>query len=351
MIAMTRQLILALSALLLVPGSSLAQAPDSAAEKRPLQIEDYARWRSVSGSAISPDGEWVAWSYGRIRGDDTLTVRAVTGSDTRSVPFGTGPLFSDDGRWVAYAIGHSFRESEASDGDLPNSAGLMELATGETWSWADADDFGFAPGSSHFWVKKTASDDDAEHAGTDLLLRTLSSGAVELLGSVDELDFDDDGRWLAWTVDAGDHAGNGLYVMDLESGVRQPLDQAETRYSRLTWAGETDAVAVLRGSTPDDMEERENTLVAVTELGSSSPRVTAFQASDGLPEGWVLSENAGLDWNDAGTIVFAGARAQSATPEEPLEVLRTVHSFDPCLACAIHTLDVEGNEIARVKAL
>ena len=40
-----------------------------------------------------------------------------------------------------------------------------------------------------------------------------------------------------------------------------------------------------------------------------------------------------------------------ADPERPLEVLRTIHSFDPCLACAIHTLDPEGNEIARVKAL
>jgi hydrogenase large subunit len=40
-----------------------------------------------------------------------------------------------------------------------------------------------------------------------------------------------------------------------------------------------------------------------------------------------------------------------ADPEKPLEVLRTVHSFDPCLACAIHTLDPEGREIARVKAL
>jgi hydrogenase large subunit len=40
-----------------------------------------------------------------------------------------------------------------------------------------------------------------------------------------------------------------------------------------------------------------------------------------------------------------------ADPERPLEVLRTVHSFDPCLACAIHTLDPEGREIARVQAL
>ena len=40
-----------------------------------------------------------------------------------------------------------------------------------------------------------------------------------------------------------------------------------------------------------------------------------------------------------------------ADPERPLEVLRTIHSFDPCLACAIHTFDPEGNETATVKVL
>ena len=40
-----------------------------------------------------------------------------------------------------------------------------------------------------------------------------------------------------------------------------------------------------------------------------------------------------------------------ADPAKPLEALRTIHSFDPCLACAVHTLDVEGREIAAVTAL
>ena len=37
-----------------------------------------------------------------------------------------------------------------------------------------------------------------------------------------------------------------------------------------------------------------------------------------------------------------------ADPEKPLEILRTVHSFDPCLACASHVLDMNGEEITRV---
>ncbi|MES9874695.1 MAG: nickel-dependent hydrogenase large subunit [Candidatus Sedimenticola sp. 6PFRAG7] len=40
-----------------------------------------------------------------------------------------------------------------------------------------------------------------------------------------------------------------------------------------------------------------------------------------------------------------------ADPEKPLEVLRTVHSFDPCIACAIHMVDTEQQEIVKVKAL
>jgi hydrogenase large subunit len=40
-----------------------------------------------------------------------------------------------------------------------------------------------------------------------------------------------------------------------------------------------------------------------------------------------------------------------ARPEEPLEVLRTIHSFDPCMACACHTFDPSGQEIAKVKVL
>ncbi|MBF0355199.1 MAG: nickel-dependent hydrogenase large subunit [Alphaproteobacteria bacterium] len=40
-----------------------------------------------------------------------------------------------------------------------------------------------------------------------------------------------------------------------------------------------------------------------------------------------------------------------ADPERPLEVLRTVHSFDPCLACAVHLVDREKRKIVQVKAL
>lgn len=37
-----------------------------------------------------------------------------------------------------------------------------------------------------------------------------------------------------------------------------------------------------------------------------------------------------------------------ADPTQPLEILRTVHSFDPCMACAAHVLDKDGTPIVEV---
>ncbi len=38
-----------------------------------------------------------------------------------------------------------------------------------------------------------------------------------------------------------------------------------------------------------------------------------------------------------------------ADPTKPVEILRTIHSFDPCLACGVHVLDARKREIARVR--
>jgi Ni,Fe-hydrogenase I large subunit len=37
-----------------------------------------------------------------------------------------------------------------------------------------------------------------------------------------------------------------------------------------------------------------------------------------------------------------------ADPEQPIEILRTIHSFDPCMACGVHVVDPKGRELARV---
>ena len=35
--------------------------------------------------------------------------------------------------------------------------------------------------------------------------------------------------------------------------------------------------------------------------------------------------------------------------QQPIEILRTIHSFDPCIACAVHLTDADGEELVNVK--
>ena len=40
-----------------------------------------------------------------------------------------------------------------------------------------------------------------------------------------------------------------------------------------------------------------------------------------------------------------------AVPAQPLEILRTIHSFDPCIACAVHLTDPRGEELLRLRVV
>jgi hydrogenase large subunit len=46
-------------------------------------------------------------------------------------------------------------------------------------------------------------------------------------------------------------------------------------------------------------------------------------------------------------VALAGHALHDA--EQPIEILRTIHSFDPCIACAVHLLDPDGEELLRVQ--
>ena len=50
-----------------------------------------------------------------------------------------------------------------------------------------------------------------------------------------------------------------------------------------------------------------------------------------------------------GAFEAALMNTKMAKPEWPVEILRTIHSFDPCLACATHVISPEGEELVSVK--
>ena len=99
----------------------------------------------------------------------------------------------------------------------------------------------------------------------------------------------------------------------------------------------------------------------------ASARGAGFmEAPRGALGHWIVIEDGRIDnyqavvpstWNagprdaagQAGAYEAALAGHVLHDPDRPIEILRTIHSFDPCIACAVHVLDPDGGERMTVR--
>lgn len=290
-------------------------------EKRPLPIEDYARWRSITSAGISADGNWITYAFRRIKSDDTLYVKNRETGREHMIPSGSSARISDDSRWVAYTISLPYKEAEKLRKEkkpVPKKVGLLNLESGEKWTWNNASSFAFSKGSGHLAVRKAKSDREAKHDGTDLILRNLKEGYEELIGSVATYAFNKPGSLLVYTVDAADKDGNGIYLIDLRTGARRTLDNGKVRYARPTWSEKGEAVAVLKGDEKEGFRHRVNALLAFTGLDEGEPARAVYdpESAGDFPENMVISEKGSLVWSADLTRVFVGIKEQEEKPEE-----------------------------------
>jgi len=122
---------------------------------------------------------------------------------------------------------------------------------------------------------------------------------------------------LAYTVDAADRLGNGIYLLDPETGETHALNTAAADFEQLAWSGEGTNLAVLRGDKVKDMKQKENVLLAWSALGAANAKPFVFEPSKdaSFPKTMVLSEFTAPRWSKDGSRVFIGIKEQE--PEIP----------------------------------
>jgi hydrogenase large subunit len=99
---------------------------------------------------------------------------------------------------------------------------------------------------------------------------------------------------------------------------------------------------------------------------SSAKGVGLTEAPRGALAHWIVIKNGRIDnyqavvpstWNagprdaqgQSGPYEAALKGHHLYDPMQPIEILRTIHSFDPCIACAVHVTDPQGDELVKVK--
>ncbi len=293
-------------------------------EKRPIPIEEYGRYRSISSVAISDDGQWISYAYTRREADDSLYVSNPDTGKEYLLPLASGARFSEDSAWLAYSLTVPWKEAEKLEEQkkpVPKKVELLNLETGEKTTWENGASFAFNETSTHFVVRKPKHDPKAKHGGTDLVLVFLNEDYEELIGGVSAYAFNKPGTVLTWTVDTADKDGNGLYAIFLDGGRRQVLDNDRLAYARMTWDEDGTAVAVLKGDEKKGFEEKENVLLAFTGFDDGSPIRHEFDPADAddFIGGMVVSEKGTISWNADATRVFFGIKEQKAKESEEPE--------------------------------
>ncbi len=68
-----------------------------------------------------------------------------------------------------------------------------------------------------------------------------------------------------------------------------------------------------------------------------------------VPSTWNLGPRCAQ--NKPGPLEEALMNTPVADPKRPVEILRTIHSFDPCIACGVHVIDPKTNEVYKFKVV
>lgn len=68
-----------------------------------------------------------------------------------------------------------------------------------------------------------------------------------------------------------------------------------------------------------------------------------------VPSTWNLGPR--CSGNKLGPVEEALVGTPVADPKRPVEILRTIHSFDPCIACGVHVIDPKTNEVYDFKVV
>ncbi|HSK08787.1 MAG TPA: prolyl oligopeptidase family serine peptidase [Vicinamibacterales bacterium] len=324
-------------AILLIVCSLVSVAPalragQAGPVRSPLGMADILAWKNIGAAIVSDDGRWLAYRLSPVEGDGEVVLRETRGDKewrfgAGEVTGGAGELvFSEDSRWLAFSVAPTRKEAaqlKKQRKPLQNKVSLVDVSTGKANEFPKIKRVAFSGERAgwvalHRYAAESQVPEKDRPKGSDLILRDLASGSELNIGNVADFAFDKAGRWLAWTIDAVDQAGNGLAVRDLASGQVLPLDSAKASFERPTWTEKGDALAAVRGVEDKAYVDKLYSLVAFNGFGAGAPAKAVYDpaADKEFPAGMTISADRAPAWMDDHSGVLIGIRPAKKKADE-----------------------------------
>src|SRR5262245_7229067 len=252
-----RKLVAALAIVLFV-------APIGAQQKKPITHDVYDGWRSIQGTKISRDGQWVAYALVPQDGDGELVVRNLkTNAEIRAAR-GRNATITPDGKFVVFeqsapkADVDKARKAKKRPDEMPKSGvGVVDLGSGKVTTLAEhVKSFRLPEDPVKFVAYLAAPETPARgrgqedgrerqegregeegkapakrhEPGTDLVIHDLAGSTDARVAEVMEYAVAKDGSAITYSVSSKTPASDGAFVRKIADGSTRTLLTGQGNY-------------------------------------------------------------------------------------------------------------------------
>jgi len=353
-----------LLAALVMPLALTTNAAAGAA-KKPLGYDAYNGWRSIEGTALSRDGQWLVYALVPQDGDGELVVLNLKTNKELRAARGKQPVITADGKYVLFAIAPVKAEVDKAKKDKkkpdeqPKSAlGLMDLSTGQVTTVERVKSFKAAEDSGAFIAylleaplkkpedkkeearpaakaeeKPAAKPEEAKkeepkkeekkkEPGTDLVVRELATGKETKIAEVVDYAWSKPGAFLAYAVSSKTPENDGAFALDPAAGTTVALLKGLGNYKNLTFDEKGGQLAFT--SDRDDYKSEKSASKLYHWPAAAAAAVELAPAlAKGFPAGMAVNENGKLQFSkDGGRLFFGIAAAPKPEPKDASEPVK-----------------------------
>jgi len=299
--------------------------------KKPLSWQDIPSWQYIrtNGAQPSNDGQWLAYVSGPTQGDLTLSLRHTQDTTNYSYKIGglsTPIFFNNDSKFIGFLEAPSHKEIKANEKAKKSNSRklkLVSLTDTASLSFDKVKAFEFS-NDDNKWVAirfegSMPNGPRNEHTGqgNDLLLYNLYTKKSYNLGNVSDYKFNKSGQYLAYIVDADGKNGNGIFLMDLTTGMTDALENDKANYSKINWNKEGTACTILKAKKDKNYKSPVFTVIGVKNIKGLNTELFSYTGLEKgqITAGYGISEQSVPFWSKDLNSIFFGISKIEKTDE------------------------------------